>query len=302
MERLSQEIQQAANELAETYPIDSGFVDKFHVFLEFMEFVPPEIEIEFHIELAPEHLGSTNEEVLHELYHNLYAWIAYATYSQIYTLQILYSQLTSGLNTKNFHSAMSATRAIMEHTAAFHDIYHSITDKWHELENYDKSKRDEWAEYVAGLVQIISDIQAISVSTRFNWFPFLEGKLEEFYDSWDEVPEDKKRKNVLTLIDRLPQTERGMRFFYEMISDFVHPNLGSRIPVISESKLIANNKQMYKLVAFSESEEVLNLCMHTVIAPLKNCIDISQSEIEHLLDFLGWLADLIEDYPGEFSR
>jgi len=48
--------------------------------------------------------------------------------------------------------------------------------------------------------------------------------------AWNMVDPEDRQLNILTLIDKLPQEEKGARFFYEMFSDYVH--LASHVLVI----------------------------------------------------------------------
>jgi hypothetical protein len=55
----------------------------------------------------------------------------------------------------------------------------------------------------------------------------VRGDMDEFFTAWDKVDERVKATQILTLIDKLPGEEkRAARFFYEMLCDYVHPNVG----------------------------------------------------------------------------
>jgi len=54
------------------------------------------------------------------------------------------------------------------------------------------------------------------------------GDMDQFFASWGTVHERVKAIRIMKLIDKLPGEEKGSaRFFYEMLCDFVHPNVGA---------------------------------------------------------------------------
>lgn len=87
----------------------------------------------------------------------------------------------------------------------------------------------------------------------------------------------------MTLIDKLPQEEQGARFFYDMLSDFVHPNIASNFVITSKAEIIEENKLKYKLSYRTKSAEVLGyVVLHTISIPIKNSLHRIRTWISQL--------------------
>lgn len=120
--------------------------------------------------------------------------------------------------------------------------------------------------------------------------------MEAFYTSFSEVEEQVKATSILTLIDRLPQVEKGARFFYEMLCDFVHPNAGSQFLQIDEISGIPGPEATYSLALRPKSEEALGVVLHIVSVPVRHSFLMIKDQLQYLFDLHERFDGLVRGY------
>jgi hypothetical protein len=90
---------------------------------------------------------------------------------------------------------------------------------------------DDFPATIKGILSTLTAASHFAQVTRFNWSAMVRGDMEEFFTAWDNVQERVKATQILSLIDKMPGEEkRAARFFYEMLCDYVHPNVGAARP------------------------------------------------------------------------
>lgn len=126
--------------------------------------------------------------------------------------------------------------------------------------------------------------------------------MDKFFTSWNDVEDGVRQVNVLTLIDKLPQEEKGARFFYEMLCDFVHPNIASHTLVVNQAAKIEGEQMSYSLSYIPDSDELLAIVLHTVSIPIKSSLNLFKGQIVSLLGTLRVLQQRISGIETILSR
>jgi hypothetical protein len=123
----------------------------------------------------------------------------------------------------------------------------------------------------------------------------IRGDMDEFFTAWDSVDERVKATQILTLIDKLPGEEkRAARFFYEMLCDYVHPNVGAHTLVVSKAELVPEGQMRWELSREPDSDEALLLLVHVVAIPVRASIRTLLPDLEQL--------QRTQRYFGEWRR
>lgn len=76
--------------------------------------------------------------------------------------------------------------------------------------------------------------------SRFNWKAYLSGDFGDLLEASNKVPEMWKQKNILSRINKLAKQKRyqSLRLIYDLLCEFVHPNLGSNLIYVREEREI----------------------------------------------------------------
>jgi hypothetical protein len=99
----------------------------------------------------------------------------------------------------------------------------------------------------------------------------------------------------LTLIDKLPgDQKRSARFFYEMLCDFVHPNLGSHILLVDTAEPIGTKKMRWNLRCEPKEEESLSFLIKIIAIPVRHSIRLLLHDLRDIRRF--------ESHFGEWRR
>jgi len=128
--------------------------------------------------------------------------------------------------------------------------------------------------------------------TRFNWAAMIRGDAEEFYTAWDKVEERLKAPQILNLIDKLPgEVKRAARFFYEMLCDFVPPNVGSHILLVSSTEEIREGRMRWTVSREPTSEEALLFLIHVIAIPVRDSIRKLIHDLQGLQELCGYFSE-----------
>lgn len=280
MPRLDKRVTGVAKKQASIYINDRGFVEEIEETLDYLEDLPTHFEFKCHTQLQPEKMGPDPNQVFLNLLKDLHGWLGFTIFSNTYKIRHLASDIIDGLNMSNYIKVTTASRSIMEQVATLNYYYIELAPRLHSLNSIDV--RQQFVDYVVSIVEVIKLLLRYAQSTRFNWASYVSGDLDKFFASWDEVEDSVRQVNILTLIDKLPQEERGARFFYEMLCDFVHPNIASHTLVVNEAAPIEGQQMFYSLAYAPDSNELLAIILHTISIPIRSSLRLSRSQIVSL--------------------
>jgi len=95
---------------------------------------------------------------------------------------------------------------------------------------------------------------------------------------------------------KLPQEEQGARFFYEMLCDYVHPNVASHTLVVNEVQVLNDDRISYSLAYVPDSDELLMVVLHAVSIPIKSSLTLVCNQLRSLLHTLNILKGKIDGF------
>lgn len=298
MTRLNDHVTRMAELVGKIYPNDKSFVEEVNRSMEFWEGLPDRFEFDFHLDLKPEKLGAQPLEAIVNLTRNMYGWLGYFVYSNSYKVYQILATFTESLNAGKYVPVMMCARSLIEYAATIDYHGRQVEDEFSELDKLQKDSqltKKNSLEIIKRIINIVQICHKYGRLTRFNWRAYSQGDLETFFKNWSEVSPEDRQINVLTLIDKLPQEERGARFFYEMLSDYVHPNLASHALIIDEAHYLEENKYRYVLSKHPTSSELLALVViHTVAIPVKHSLRTVRYWIEAFKETLNKIGRWIE--------
>ena len=91
-----------------------------------------------------------------------------------------------------------------------------------------------------------------------------------------------KAATILGYIDEMPGEEkRAARFFYEMLCDYVHPNVGAHTLVVSKAEPLADGRMRWELTREPDSDEALSVLFHAVAIPVRHAVRFLLHDLEH---------------------
>ena len=289
----SEQVREVAAENERLHPRDEGFLDQLKQASERLDQFDDERELVLHKQLSPDKLGDDRNEVFLNLLRNQRGWLDFFIHTHVYKVKQLVRRLEEDLNANKYLTAASASRAIVEHTASLnYYLEKHISPLFEKLQNIDPEAN--FPAFVQNTVELIRGLMKYAKATRFNWKSLVEGNLEKFYESWDEVDESIEQVNILTMVDKLPQDERGARFFYEMLSDFLHPNVGSHLLFVDD---VSHSEDTVKYTLRSEprNDELLLAFLHVVSIPVKTSLPL-------FVDLVGGLSDNLRELENTLDR
>ena len=296
MSNLNDRVHRIAAENARIYPNDAGLVDALDAASSFFGQMPETFRFEFHQNLTPNKIGKDPGEVFVNLLKNWHGWIGFFVYSVAYKVTHLLDDVSRGLNSSRYILVAASARGIVEQVAIFNNYFRQVSELLQDLQAADPGT--DFPGYVNKVVELIKLLQKYSQATRFNWKSYAAGDLDTFFASWNQVDDSVRQTNIMTMIDKLPQEEKGAKFFYEMLCDFVHPNIGSHFLVIDTVDFVAENRAAYTLSRNPTSDELLGTVLHVISIPLKTSLQLLKSEVESLLHTITMIDDWISKCEG----
>jgi hypothetical protein len=148
----------------------------------------------------------------------------------------------------------------------------------------------DYGAYVGAIVEAIEECRTFARKTRFNWASIARGDMEAAYAAPGTVAQESKQTNILNLIDKLPklpQQHPTMRYHYELLCDFVHPNAGSRSLVINKVEELGPDQKRYTLSFPATSPELLAACLHFISAPVAKSLLLFGKQLASVSRSLG---------------
>jgi len=291
MSILDTRVTELSRELATKYPNDAGFVECLEETIQFLESLPGRFDLTFHLQLRPEQMGADRNEVEVDPLRNLYGSLGFCVYSTAYKLRELVLDIADGLNKCKFLRVTMAARSVIEHAATLNYYYEKLKLNFRTATISAGEGRE--SEAIQALLENIGLLVQYAQSTRFNWGSYLREDFDDFFASFDNVEERVRQIHILTLIDKLPQTERGMRFFYSMLSDYAHPNLASHTLTIDRARLLPDGRMHFSLSSYPETKESLAIVLHAISHPMNSALSLLRGQLQVLQAELRQLGEWI---------
>ena len=202
------------------------------------------------------------------LFSDAFNMLKFFFYTNIYKPTNLTKGLIQAYNSQNYLVWIILSRSLLEYSAVFYYYKKKIC----ELNIQSTSiKFSELQEFEKILLKFVH-------GTRFNWQSFTQGKLEELPK--EDSENHTSAVNILTAIEHLRKRDtrfKDVKFAYDMLSDFSHPNMASHATVVempeSEGKSCIVNINPANL----RGEFIMMATIPTVQLSLSNILEMIQS-------------------------
>lgn len=271
-------------------PGTAGFLSAIDDARQFCSSLSSEFTFDFHLVPNPKSMGGNVSIVFPRLLAETEGWLGCITHSTAFRLEHYLDDIVTGLNESRPYRVVNAARSLLELAAFTAENANLVTS--HAKELFSQSTT-EFTHVLFAILSILRAAARFAQVTRFNWDALVRGDMEELFTNWQKVDEGVKAPQILTLIDKLPsEQKRGMRFYYDMLCDFVHPNRGAHNLVIDKAKLISNNKMCWRLNLNPSSEEATSVLFHIIAIPVRQSVRLLINDLTRLQGvrtaFIDW--------------
>lgn len=250
--------------------------------------MPPEFSFTFYLDPSPQKMGSDPALVFPRLLSETEGWLGCVVYSIAYRLGQFLDDVITGVNNARPYRSVSAARSLVE-LSAF--VYHHTKIIVASTET-SVAQHDDFPGAIKGIVTTLKAAQHFAQVTRFNWSAMARGDMDEFFTAWDKVDDRVKSKQILSLIDKLPGEEkRAARFFYEMLCDYVHPNVGAHTLVINTAERVGSGQMHWQLSRAPDSDEAVSVLIHAIAIPVRHAVHILLHDVKQLQQAQGYFGD-----------
>ena len=262
------------------YPETEGFAAAVDDARKVIKSTPPDFAFTFYLDPNPRTMGGDSAIVFPRLLAETEGWLGFIVHSVAYRLGQFLDDLSTGINDARPYRAVGAARSLVE-LSAF--VYHHTKIILKEANELSLEPSDSFPAAVKGIVMTLTAARHFAQVTRFNWSAMVRGDADEFFSAWDDVEERVKATQILTLIDKLPGEEkRAARFFYEMLCDYVHPNVGAHTLVVNRTEPLDNGQMTWALSREPNSDEAFSILIHAVAIPVRHAVRFLLQDLEQL--------------------
>jgi hypothetical protein len=288
MAEFSERTRRLAEDHAAAFPGTAGFVAAVDDARNVIEAKPPVFSFKFYLDPNPQTMGGDPNIVFPRLVTETEGWLGSIVHSTEYRIANFLDDLVTGINDARPYRSVGAARSFVELSAFVHHYTKTLVKEATKLSSQPSNDSPAIIKYIVAILKAATHFAQV---TRFNWGARARGEMEEFFTKWDSVEERVKAPQILTLIDKLPGEEkRAARFFYEMLCDYVHPNLGAHSLVINRAEALPSGQMRHELSREPDSDEALSVLIHAVAIPVRSAIRILLDDLEQLRrlqDFFG---------------
>jgi hypothetical protein len=249
--------------------------------------VPKEFVMTFFHDPTPQRLGDDAASAIRNAINETLEWLCFAHRSVAYRAAELAAELVRALNARSHLTALFCARALLELAGLFHMQLESIMAHGaklgalapEDLSRYPHLQESRKRDIASIVIEAWQAIRSVSAKSRFNWLaaePFGSGNLASNY-SGKNLPEHLRQDNVLTAIDKLnllgpAPKDATLRLYYEMICDFVHPNVGSVAVFVDQAQPAGDNRHEYVIRRTPESPEVTQVVLEVISIPVRESL------------------------------
>lgn len=172
------------------------------------------------------------------------SYIAFAVAIYVAKFKQLYESIVNNLNHCHYLIYAQSGRSILENTATLR--YYSRHKDLHAV----RQALSTGSVPTSTLNTAIQTVDKLIRGNRFTWQAFIERRFSELEDA----PEDPKLKqeHVQDCLRHWYKDNPSMKGLYNILSDLVHPNLGSNLTVIRawDGKLTACGEKGEEMIMF----------------------------------------------------
>jgi hypothetical protein len=267
------------------FPGTAGFLEAIAEARKIISAIPPEFLFTFRLKVNPATMGSDPVVVIPRLLGETEAWLGFIVHSVAYRIGQFLDDVITGIDAARPYRSVGAARCLLE-LSAF--VYHH-TKKLRAAVEATSQTADDFAASVKAIVETFAAARDFVQVTLFNWNALVRGDMDEFFTAWDKVDERVKAKRILNYIDKLPGDEkRSARFFYEMLCDYVHPNVAAHTLVVNRALPVQDGQMRWELSREPDSSEALSVLLLAVAIPVRHSVRILLHDLGQLQQMQGY--------------
>lgn len=297
---LSKRVQHFVSVHEKSFPGTAGFVSAVAEARRAVDTGSPDLSFTFHLKVNLETMGDNPNIGFARLLGEIEGWMGFIVHSVTFRLGHFLDDIVTGLNDARPYRAMNATRSLVELSAyVYHHtkILSSATADLSSALGSEKVNGSSQAnpDFPSVLNKLLSTLKLathFAQSSRFNWGAMVRGDMDAFFSEWGTVEEHVKARQIMTLIDKLPGEEkRSARFFYEMLCDYVHPNLGANTLLVNRAEPVPVERMRWELSREPNSDEALFILFHSVAIPVRASLQTMLKDLQQLEEAKRWFGE-----------
>lgn len=283
---LSQEVLAAYDRCVATpqHENERGLVEALAMFFVLADSIPPRYEHRFHLETAPHQLGATPDAALWTLAVEATSWARVYLYTNVYRARQLAGVLVTSLNAREYIASAFAARALLENTALFRLQSPAVQSALDNLAKVPRAhlkhteRQDSTA--VQGATTAAFELLRAARTTvskgRFNWSAGFGGNLLDEYSD-KHLPEQIRQDHVLKAIDKMSvvgphRAGETIRFHYEKVCDYVHPNVSSSLAFLEVADPARDNQGRHVYARRPAASDLIDAILPAVIVPTREAL------------------------------
>jgi hypothetical protein len=280
--RLGADVVRLIEQHERSHPADAGMLNELLTTYEELSSLPNEYDFRWRESVTPESLGANRVESVLGLMDELTGWLGFLAFSTAYKMRHLCEMFADGLRSRNYVATVLAARSMMEVSATLHFYAKQVMPPLGTVCSV--SPWESAGAFFPAAIEAYKSLRQYAGRTRFNWSAGIQGNLDAFYDDPEGVSAEHRQPSIMKFIEALPQTQKGStRFFYVMLCDFVHPNMGSHTLVIDRAMSTGAGTTNYVLSATAHSSELMNEVLHVVSIAVRHSLGVAKDEIRTLV-------------------
>jgi hypothetical protein len=272
------------------FPGTAGFISAVADARTAVASVAPSFSFTFHLDPNPEAMGADPALVFPRLLGEVEGWLGFFVHSVVFRIGHYVDDVVTGFNGVRPYRVVNAARSLLELSAVVHHHARILTAAAAKLSPQNPLTVPQAIEAIVATLVAATHFAQI---TRFNWPAWEQGDLDDFFSNWSTVDERVRATQILTLIDKLPGREkRAARFFYEMLCDFVHPNVASHTLVVDQAQPMGEGRMRWDLKRAPDSDEAFSFLTQAVAIPVRHSIQLLIGDLDPVKQvqagFLEW--------------
>ncbi len=205
-------------------------------------------------------------------------------YTNVYRATQLAGVLVTSLNGREYIASAFAARALLENAALFRLQSPGVQTALDALAKVPRAhlkhpaREDPTAVHAAttAALELIRAARITASKGRFNWTAGYRGKLLDEYSD-KHLPEQNRQDHVLKAIDKMKvvgahRAGETIRFHYEKVCDFVHPNMSSSMAFLEIADPLVDNLGRHVYARRPGASDLLDAFLPAVIVPTREAL------------------------------
>lgn len=291
--KFSQRAHQLLTAYEAAHPSNDGFMSAITDADKALDAIPANFSVTLQTNPNPATMGGSPTLVFPLLLAEIEGRVGVMVHSIAYRQAHFLDDLVTGINDARPYRAVGAARSLLELSAFVHHHVKVVRRTTEETQS-----SDPFNAFKAIVSAIIVSQRFVQV-TRFNWESLFRGDIDKFCTEWSDVDPKTKATQILSLIDKLPDDgTRAARFFYEMLCDFVHPNIGAHSLIINRAEPAVGARMKYDLCWEPKSDEALMVLVHVIASPIRIAVRQLLRDLKNLQQIQVYYGDCSEAYKA----